>query len=163
MKTVWLENSIAFQTPRWLPSEYKSWDALLAAAVEAAVNDPAAPRDLASWKYGDFATVQIEHPIFGKIPWLKRYASTARLPQSGNGITVKQVGGMFAPSERFTADFADLDRSTLNIVNGQSGNLFSPYFNDQFEAWYRGTTFGLAFKPETVERTAAHRLTLVGR
>jgi len=161
MKTVWLENTIAFQPPRWLPAEYKSWDALLAASVEVAANDPQAPRELANWKYGDYATVQIGHPIFSKIPWLKNYAQTARLPQSGNGITVKQVGGDFAPSERFTADFADLDRSTLNIVNGQSGNLFSPHFNDQFEAWYRGTTFRLAFTPQTVEATAAHHLRLV--
>jgi penicillin amidase len=162
MKTVWLENTVAFEPPRWLPGQYKSWDELLTAAVEAAANDPHAPQDLTSWKYGDYATVQIEHPIFGKVPWLKKYASTARLPQSGNGITVKQVGGKFAPSERFTADFADLDQSTLNIVNGQSGNLFSPYFNDQFEAWYKGTTFVLAFKPETVQKTATHKLRLVG-
>jgi penicillin G amidase len=162
MDSVWLENVVAFQPARWLPAHYASWDALLAASVEAAVNDPQAPGDLASWKYGDYATVEIAHPIFGKLPWLRRYASTGRLPQSGNGLTVKQVGGIFAPSERFTADFADLDRSTLNIVNGQSGNLFSPYFNDQFEAWYRGTTFGLPFAPQSVERTAAHRLRLVG-
>jgi penicillin amidase len=162
MKTVWLENTIAFEPARWLPGKYQSWDELLTAAVDAAANDPKAPKDLTSWKYGDYATVQIGHPIFSKWPWLKKYASTARLPQSGNGITVKQVGGIFAPSERFTADFGDLDQSTLNLVNGQSGNLFSPYFNDQFEAWYRGTTFGLAFKPETVQKTAAHRLRLVG-
>ena len=161
MKTVWLENTIAFQPARWLPGRYKSWEALLAASVAAAANDPEAPRELTSWKYGDYSTVQIAHPIFGKVPWLKNFASTEKLPQSGNGITVKQVG-RFAASERFTADFADLDQSTLNIVNGQSGNLFSPYFNDQFPAWYGGTTFGLAFKPETVERTAAHRLRLVG-
>ncbi len=161
MKTVWLENTIAFQPARWLPAQYQSWDALLAAAVEAAANDPQAPRQLADWKYGDYSTVQISHPIFGKVPWLKQFASTAKLPQSGNGITVKQVG-KYSASERFTADFADLDQSTLNIVNGQSGNLFSPYFNDQFDAWYRGTTFGLPFKPETVERTAVHRLRLVG-
>jgi penicillin G amidase len=161
MNTVWLENMVAFQPARWLPAEYKSWDALLAASVEAAVNSPDVPRDLARWKYGDSSTVEIGHPIFGKLPWLRRYASTGRLPQSGNGITVKQVG-KFSPSERFTADLSDLDHSTLNIVNGQSGNLFSPYFNDQFEAWYRGTTFGLPFAPETVEKTAAHRLRLVG-
>jgi penicillin amidase len=161
MKTVWLENMVAFQPARWLPQEYKSWDALLAAAVEAAANDPQAPRDLASWKYGEYSTIQISHPVFSKIPLLSKYATTARLPVSGNGITVKQIGP-FMPSERFTADFADLDQSTLNIVNGQSGNIFSPYFNDQFDAWYWGTTFGLAFKPETVERTAAHRLQLVG-
>jgi penicillin amidase len=105
--------------------------------------------------------VEISHPIFGKVPWLKTFASTGKRPQSGNGITVNQVGE-YSASERFTADFGDLDQSTLNIVNGQSGNLFSPYFDDQFEAWYGGTTFGLAFKPETVERTAAHRLKLVG-
>jgi len=51
----------------------------------------------------------------------------------------------------------------MNIVNGQSGNLFSPYFNDQFDAWYRGSTFVLPFTPETVEESAAHRLTLVAR
>lgn len=162
MKTVWLENMVAFQPARWLPGQYKSWDELLTAAVEAAVRDPGAPHELANWKYGDYATVEIGHPVFGKVPWLKKFASTGRWPQSGNGITVKQVGGMFAPSERFTADFAELDRSTLNIVNGQSGNLFSPYFDDQFEAWYRGTTFGLAFRPATVEKTAVHRLQLVG-
>jgi len=162
MNTVWLENMVAFQPMRWLPAQYSTWDALLAAAVDAAANDPRAPADLTKWKYGDYATVQVAHPIFGKLPWLKKFASTPRLPQSGNGITVKQVGGKFAPSERFTADFAELDRSTLNIVNGESGNLFSPYFDDQFEAWYRGTTFALPFNPETVERTAKHRLRMVG-
>ena len=81
---------------------------------------------------------------------------------SGDTVTVKQMGGAFAPSERFTADLSDLPHSTMNIVNGQSGNLFSPYFDDQFQAWYRGTTFELPFAPETVERTAAHRLRLVG-
>jgi penicillin amidase len=162
MQTVWLEKTIAFQPERWLPPEYKSWEALLTAAVESAVADPRAPRDLAGWKYGDYSTVQISHPIFGRIPWLKKYAATKKLPQSGDGSTVKQMGGTFAPSERFTADFAELDRSALNIVNGESGNLFSPYFNDQFAAWYGGSTFGLAFRPETVQRTAVHRLRLVG-
>jgi penicillin amidase len=162
MNTVWLENMVAFQPPRWLPSRYASWDALLVAAVEAAADAPDAPRNLATWKYGEYSTIEIAHPIFGKVPWLKKYASTGRWPESGNGVTVKQVGGIFAPSERFTADFADLGHSTLNIINGQSGNLFSPYFNDQFQAWYRGTTFELPFSPEAVERTAAHRLRLVG-
>lgn len=159
--TVWLESAVGYQQQRWLPAQYKTWNSLLSAAVEAAVNAPEAPKNLASWKYGDFSTVLIAHPIFGKIPWLKKYASTPRLPMSGNGTTVQQVGTNFAPSERFTADFADLDHSTLNIVNGQSGNLFSPYFNDQFTAWYGGTTFRLPFHPETVSATGKHRLQLV--
>ena len=97
MNTVWLENVVAFQPARWLPSQYASWNALLAASVEAAVNGRDVPPDLARWKYGDYATVEIGHPMFGKLPWLRRYASTGRLPQSGNGITVKQVGDNSLP------------------------------------------------------------------
>jgi penicillin amidase len=59
-----------------------------------------------------------------------------------------------------TVDFANFDSTTLNIVNGQSGNLFSPYFNDQWKAWYTGTTFALAYTAEAVERATTHRLVL---
>jgi len=163
MQATWLENTVTEQPARWLPAPYKSWRELLLASVEAAVKQPDAPADLTRWKYGDYATMQISHKIYSQIPGLRGYAGTPRLPQSGNTNTVKQVGGVFAPSERFTADLADLDQSTLNIVNGQSGNIFSPYFNDQFDSWYRGTSFRLAYRPQTVEATAEHRLQLVPR
>jgi hypothetical protein len=45
--------------------------------------------------------------------------------------TVKQVSTHFGPSERLTVDFSDLDHSTLNIVNGQSGNIFDEHYDDQ--------------------------------
>ncbi len=60
-----------------------------------------------------------------------------------------------------TVDFADFDRSTLNIVNGQSGNIFSDHFNDQWDAWYNGTTFPLPFSQTAVDQGARHRLTLL--
>ncbi len=69
--------------------------------------------------------------------------------------------GEIGPSERFTADLADLDNSTLNIVNGESGNVLSPWFHDQWEAWYHGTTFPLPFSAAAVAQAAAHTLTLL--
>jgi len=156
----WLETVILHQPARWLPPRYGSYEELLASAVEEAVNAKAAPSDLAAWRYGDEFPVEIEHPIFGKIPFLKRWAGTGRQPQSGSGDTVKQVGLHFGPSERLTADLANLDSTTLNIVNGQSGNLFSPYFDDQWTAWYTGATFALPFTAEAAERSAPHRLVL---
>ena len=42
MSPVWLENVLTHQPPRWLPPGYSSYDALLAAAVEDAVNDASA-------------------------------------------------------------------------------------------------------------------------
>ena len=64
------------------------------------------------------------------------------------------------PSERFTANLADLDQSTLNLVTGQAGNFLSPHYMDQWKAWYEGTTFLLPFTPKAVESAAAHRLLL---
>jgi penicillin G amidase len=64
------------------------------------------------------------------------------------------------PSERFTANLGDLDQSTLNIVTGQGGNFLSPYYMDQWKAWYGGTTFTLPYSPKAVEAAKAHRLTL---
>jgi penicillin G amidase len=104
--------------------------------------------------------VEVEHPIYGRIPVLRHWAGTGRKEQSGNGSTVKQVGFHFGPSERMTVDFSNFDGSTLNIVNGESGNLFSPHFMDQWKAWYKGTTFPLAFTHGAVDKAAKHRLRL---
>jgi penicillin amidase len=160
MRTVWLQNVLLHQPKRWLPEKYPNYDELLTAAVEAAVTGPAAPQDLASWHWGSFNAVEIDHPVLGKIPLLQRWASPGVKEQSGSGYTVKAVTRHHGPSERFTANLADLDQSTLNTVTGQGGNFLSPYYMDQWQAWYEGSTFTLPFTPQAVEATGAHRLVL---
>ena len=154
-----LENLLSRQPKAWLPSRYSSYDALLLAALEESVKD--APRDLESWRWGTYSPLIIQHPIFGKIPLLRQWSGPGLVEQSGGGETVKQVGRSFGPSERMTVDFANFDESTLNIVIGESGNIFSPHFMDQWKAWYEGTTFPLPFSQQAVELAAQHRLQLV--
>ncbi|MGB2604171.1 MAG: penicillin acylase family protein [Candidatus Sulfotelmatobacter sp.] len=160
MRTVWLQNVLLHQPKRWLPEGYPNYDQLLAAAVEAAVSEPEAPKDLASWHWGSFNAVEIEHPVLGKIPLIRRWAAPGVREQSGSGYTVKAVTRHHGPSERFTANLADLDQSTLNTVTGQGGNFLSPYYMDQWQAWYAGSTFTLPFTSPAVTATAAHRLVL---
>lgn len=160
MRSVWLENILLHRPKRWLPDKYQNYDELLAAAVEAAVADSHAPKDLASWRWGAINAVQIQHPIFGKIPILRHWSGPGAQEQSGSGYTVKAVGAQHGPSERFTADLADLDRSTLNVVTGQGGNFMSPYYMDQWKAWYQGTTFTLPYSAGAVEASKAHKLEL---
>ena len=69
----------------------------------------------------------------------------------------KQVSAHFGPSERLTVDFSDLDNSTLNIVNGQSGNIFDEHYNDQWNAYYNGRTFQLPFSAGEVQQAGVHR------
>jgi penicillin amidase len=160
MSSVWLENVLVKQPKRWLPAGYASYEALLAAAVESAVRGPKAPRDLASWKWGDFSPIEIRHPVLGNLPLLGRWTAPGLRPQSGGSYTVKQVGRGFGPSERLTVDFSNLDQSTLNLVTGQAGNFLSPHYMDQWAAWYEGRTFPLPFSAAAVEKTRAHRLVL---
>ncbi len=160
MRSVWLENILLHRPKRWLPENYPNYDELLTAAVDAAGNDPQAPKDLNSWHWGAFNAVEIQHPILGRIPLLKHWSGPGVNEQSGSIYTVKAVGRYHGPSERFTANLADLDQSTLNIVTGQGGNFLSPYYMDQWKDWYEGTTFTLPFSDQAVQGSKAHTLVL---
>ena len=159
-RSVWMENILLHRPKRWLPAKYPNYDELLTAAVEAAVNEPQTPKDLASWHWGAFNAVEIQHPILKRIPVLSLWSGPGVKEQSGSGYTVKAVTRYHGPSERFTANLADLDASTLNTVTGQGGNFMSPYWMDQWNAWYEGTTFTLPFTPKAVAAAKAHELIL---
>jgi penicillin amidase len=160
MKTVWLQNVMLHQPKRWLPEKYSNYDELLTAAVEAAVNGPDAPKDLGAWRWGRVNAIAIEHPVLAEILGLQRWTAPGIKEQSGSGYTVKAVTRHHGPSERFTANLADLDQSTLNTVTGQGGNFLSPYYMDQWKAWYEGSTFPLLFTQRAVEAGGVHRLVL---
>lgn len=122
-----------------------------------------------TWKYGSRYPMQLQHPVFSNLPLLKygfvqsaltNLVGPGTVPQAGNSSTVKAAGRAFGASQRFTADLSNLDRSTLNIITGQSGQPFSPHYMDQWVAWYGGTTFTLPFSDAAVDANAAHRLKL---
>ncbi len=160
MGSVWLENVVHHQPQRWLPAGYSGFDDLLAAAVDAVVSGPDAPQDLASWKWGGFRPVEIQHPILGRVPLLQRWTGPGVQPQSGSGYTVKAVSRSHGPSERLTVDLSDLDQTTLNLVTGEAGNFLSPYYMDQWKAWYEGYTFKLPYSEKAVAATKRHELVL---
>ncbi len=160
MASVWLENVVHHQSRGWLPETYASYDDLLAAAVEAAVSGPDVSPDLASWKWGAFRPVEIQHPILGRVPLLQRWPGPGVQPQSGSGYTVKAVSRSHGPSERLTVDLSDLDQTTLNLVTGEAGNFLSPYYMDQWKAWYEGQTFKLPYSEKAVAASKRHELVM---
>jgi penicillin amidase len=157
-ETVWLENVLTTQPARWLPQNFSNYNELILAATEHALKK--APQQLGSWRWGSQNSLTIQNPILGQVPILRRWSGTGTNPQSGSVYTVKAVGHAHGPSERFTADISDWDMSTLNTVTGQSGNFLSPYYMDQWQAWYTGYTFALQFSRTAVVNSAAHRLLL---
>jgi len=160
MQSVWLENVMRDQPKRWLPEKFSNYEELLTAAVDAAVSEQKAPKDLSLWKWGGVNPVEIQHPLLGRIPLLQRWSGPGVKPQSGSGYAVKAVTRTHGPSERITNDLGNLDASTLNLVTGQAGNFLSPYYMDQWKAWYEGTTYALPFSARAVAGSKAHTLLL---
>jgi penicillin amidase len=160
MNPVWLENTLSHQSPQWLPAGYANYDELLTAAIEGVLSDSKTPSTLSSWTWGRVHQIDLKHPFWSNFPILKRGAGPGPRPLAGDALTIKAAGQKFGPSERYTADLSNLDDTTLNIVNGQSGNLFDEHYDDQWDAWYYGRTFKMPFTPEAVERAAQHRLVL---
>ena len=172
MSPVWLENVLTKQPARWLPPGYSDYGSLLTAAVENAVKQtgaasrdaatfaPKVPSDLSQWKWGKNYPVEIEHYALSQIPLIGRLTGPGPQPLSGSTYTVKAVGRGFGPSERATWDFANFDESTLNLVTGESGICLSPYYMDQWAAWYGGSTFAFPFTSGAIEKHKKHEMTL---
>ncbi len=173
MSSVWLENVLTKQPSRWLPPNYSDYGSLLTAAIENVVkqspssanNKPKAatssPADLNQWKWGQYYPVEIDHLVLGQLPIIGRFTGPGLHPLSGSNLTVKAVGREFGPSERLTWNFANFDESTLNLVTGESGIFLSPYYMDQWPAWYKGSTFKFPFSQSAVEKARAHEMTLL--
>ncbi len=163
----WAESNFAEEeivmhgTADWLPPGFKDWDAVLTEAVRRGMEKASAPDDLVQWNYGSWHVIDIEHPLAGFLPLVGRIAGTGEQPLSGDTTTVKQVGHEFGPSQRFTMDWSNIDGSTENIVLGESGNPYSPWFRDQWNDWYSGTTFAFPFTPVAVAAGTRHTLRLL--
>jgi penicillin G amidase len=171
MSSVWMENVLSKQPARWLPPGYSDYGSLLTAAVENIVKQTGnpsgaasgVPSDLNQWKWGANYAVEIDHLVLSHLPLIGRFTGPGLHPLSGSGFTVKAVGRGFGPSERATWNFANFDESTLNLVTGESGIFLSPYYMDQWPAWYGGSTFVFPFSRAAVEQHRAHEMDLVPR
>ncbi len=154
------EELVAHSPAQWLPPSYANWNDFLTEAVRQGLDAEHAPTDLKSWQYGDIHTIELEHPLYGNLPWFKKWTGTGVRPSYGDVTTVDQMGARLGPSQRLTVDWSNLDNSTENIVYGQSGNPLSPWYRDQWPYWYGRTTFTLHFSDEAITDNSKHTLRL---
>jgi penicillin amidase len=116
--------------------------------------------DHAAWRWGDTIPLTFHHPLSSGLPFLGRWLDVGPFPQAGTGTTVKQTTPRLGPSMRMVVDFSDLDQSLQNITLGESGHALSPYYRDQFPAWYNGQSFPMLFSDAAVDKGAVHKLIL---
>jgi penicillin amidase len=162
MSTVFLENVLTNGWTRWLPPGDADFNITLIRSLEEGIRqipERVGSRDHAAWRWGDAIPLTFQHPL-GSLRILGRWLNVGPFPQAGTGNTVKQTTPSHGVSMRLVVDFADIDNSVQNITLGQSGQVFSPHYQDQYEAWYNGRSFPMLFSNTAVEKGTIHRLVL---
>ena len=97
------------------------------------------------WDYGKYNELTINQPVDSQIPLLGSYFNIGPVAMSGSSTTVKQTTRRLGPSMRFVADLSDWERSLNNITAGESGQILSGHYKDQWKAYYAGQSFPMQF------------------
>ncbi len=166
MSTVFLQNVLEQNLTRWLPPSDNDFNMTLMKSLDEGIRQIPSlvhSQNHAAWRWGDTIPLTFRHPLSGGLPFLGRWLDVGPFPQAGTGTTVKQTSPRLGPSMRMVVDFSDLDQSMQNITLGESGQFTSPYYRDQFSAWYEGKSFPMLFSDAAVEKGAVHKLGLEPR
>jgi penicillin amidase len=101
--------------------------------------------NVSKWDYGRYNQLLIEHPVLSRLPLVGKYFNIGPVEQSGSTTSVKQTTRRMGPSMRMAVDFADLEKSLLILPAGESGQILSGHYKDQWEAWQQGRGFPMQF------------------
>lgn len=157
---VQMSRSIIERLLRDRPAEwFRDYDELLVRVLADAVEEGSRIQgaDVAKWQYGRSLRVRIDHPVTHQVPMIGRYFDIGPVPMSGSPSSVKQTTTRLAPSMRMTADLGDWERSLLNITTGQSGQVLSSHYRDQWDDYYWGRSFPMPFGKVEAKSTLEFR------
>ena len=98
------------------------------------------------WIYGKYEPLLLANPVGRHLPLVAGLFDIGPVPMSGSPTTVKQYTEALGPSMRLDADLADWDRSLLEGTTGQSGQVLSHHYKDQWEHYYNAQSFPMQFQ-----------------
>lgn len=119
--------------------------------------------DWRQWQWGSVHQAVQEHRPFSKVPLLQRWFES-RSAIGGGSNTVDVARGTWrsgslhevghAASYRAIYDLSNLENSRYVIPTGQSGNVFSPHYQDMVSLWSEGTYISI---PTDIDQVAEPR------
>ena len=126
---------------------FRDYDGMLLRAFLDAIEEGTrmSGRDMKRWRYGRLMDLTIHNPVIRNVPWIGKYFDIGPVPMSGSVTTIKQTTLTLAPSMRMNADLGNWDRSLLNTQIGQSGQILSSHYRDQWNDYYVGHSYPMQF------------------
>ena len=166
----WIEDLHQVDSAGWFDDTnttqtIESYDTIAVRAMRSAISS------VGGRTWGELQSFRMQHPM-SSIPLLgtfldletpvERWGGT---PGSLNSSFYRTVGddkfeSIAGPSWRFVIDFADIDKATMVIPAGVSGNPMSPHFLDFYALWKSGQQWTVPFHRDPVIARSATVLTL---
>ncbi|MGB0629469.1 MAG: penicillin acylase family protein [Alphaproteobacteria bacterium] len=127
--------------------------------------------DYQHWRWGTAHEATFAHPLFGRIPVLRQLADI-RIESDGGAYSVNRAqprlsdpensfASVHGPGYRAIYDLSDLNESLFATATGQSGNLLSPFYADNTEAWRNGEYINIPQSRKDAVKGAIGVLTLI--
>lgn len=155
------------QPAGWFP---RTWPEEMADALGSVVRDLSAslgPHP-AGWAWGAVRPLSLRHPL-GQLPPLAPLFDRGPFAWGGDGNTVSQAATTALKplgnptciaSLRMVVEVGQWDEARFVLPGGQSGDPFSPHYDDQVQYWLRGEGVPIAWSPEAVSKVASLQLRL---
>jgi penicillin amidase len=121
------------------------------------------------WAWGRVRPLRLVHPLAARRP-LGRIFNLGPVPRGGDGQTVSQTGRLLSDLRanppaianlRVVLDVGHWEDNRFVLAGGQSGNPFSPHYDDQFALWQRGEALTLAWSEEAIHEATQAELRLL--
>ena len=160
---VFLERVLRERPAMWLPQEFHNYDDFLIASADLAVAElttSTRQSDVSTWTWGKRNRLFMAHAL-GQTGFLARIFSIGPVEQSGATGCIKAMGPSYGPSMRMVADTSNWDNSLMEITTGESGQVASDHYQDQFPDWFAGKSLSAPFGEAAVSRVTVHTLRLL--
>jgi penicillin amidase len=139
---------LAAQPASLIPPPFKSWDALLHAALDNVRSDAEAGGGVATYRWGARNHTAIFHPLSHAVPLLNDLTDPPDVPVAGDTLVPRVAVRGFGSSERIVMSPGHEDRAIFDMPAGQAGNPLSPYYGAGEQAWVDGTATPLLPGPK---------------
>jgi penicillin amidase len=146
-----------------IPNGPTSWDAALAAAFHATIQElcDRLGDDISRWGYGAIHRITYEH-VLVRIKPLSRFFNRGPFPVGGDIDTVNMGATLpnkpeivtTVPAYRQIVDLGDLNNSLSGHAPGQSGHPASKHYDDFIPLWLRVQHHPMLFEREAIEANA---------
>ena len=125
--------------------------------------------DSAAWNWGKIHNLNLVHPLGASAPLAKVF-NRGPFPTGGDQQTVAQAGraslewgaNVTSLANLRTAwDVGSWENNYIVIAGGQSGNPFSPHYDDLLQIWLRDEAISMPWTAEAIRQAAQQTLELI--